>query len=64
MMKRRIVHNQNRFRLGPSSAVLKKLSYKVLEDRSIRGTLEDTREKDPILGIRRQNLISLVAVEL
>lgn len=63
-MKRGIVYNQNGFRFGLSSAVLKKLRYKVLEHGGICGPAEDTRENDSILGIRRQYLISLVAVKL
>lgn len=42
--------------------MLQKLGYEVRKQGGIRGTAEDTREDDPILGIRRQYLISLVSV--
>lgn len=63
-MEGRIIHHQNRFRFRPSAIMIKKLSYKIFEDDGIRSTAEYTRENYPILSIRRQYLISLVASKL
>lgn len=44
--------------------MMEELSYEIFEDSGIRSTAEYTRENDPILSIRRQYLISLIASKL
>ncbi|KAG0159970.1 hypothetical protein PDIDSM_7497 [Penicillium digitatum] len=51
------------FRFRPSATMMK-LSYEIFEDDGIRSTAEYTRENYPILSIRGQYLISLVASKL
>jgi hypothetical protein len=41
-----------------------KLSYGILEDDGVYGTVEDTGKDDSVLGIGWQYLISLIMVEL
>jgi hypothetical protein len=43
---------------------MKKLTNEVLEDCSIRGALEYTREQDSIVAVCRQYLVALVTMEV
>lgn len=52
-MKRRIVHDQDRVRLGKSSTVMKGLFNEGLKHSGVRGALEDTAQEDAILRVRR-----------
>jgi hypothetical protein len=59
-----IIHNKNRLRSWPWITQKKKLLYVILKYGTICGSLEDTCEDNTVLCIRRQNLISLLTLEL
>ncbi|KMP02203.1 hypothetical protein CIHG_06981 [Coccidioides immitis H538.4] len=62
-MKGCIIHNQDRPRLRPSTAVMQKFFNKVLKDQGISRALENTRRNNTILGICRQYLIPSVTMK-
>lgn len=63
VMDRGIVHDQDRFRRREPPTIRQKLSYEVFQDNSVRRALEDLCAHDAVLGVRRQDLIALAALE-
>ncbi len=64
VMKRRIIHNQDRFGLRPLAAVGQKCLNEILEESGVCGTLVHPKMYDTILCIRREDLESSATVEL
>jgi hypothetical protein len=63
-VERGVVHDQHRPGFRPAPAMLEKLRDEVFEDGAICRSLEHAMEEHTILGVRREDLMPTVAVEL